>query len=512
MFNKILLSGIGLLLPILATAQDIYQMENFSSGQLNGTARYVGMGGAMSALGADLSTMSTNPAAIGLYRRSDIAMSLGVVTQEDAEKFDGKNKTHLSFDQLGFVYAFKLDDSTCKFLNFGFNYHKQKDFNRLISASGSPAGNASQTWQMADLASYWGGHDKATPLANMGWEAYLIGADDDGNYNAYGASALAYKHARWGSIQAYDFNISTNLSEQFYLGLTIGAMNVNYHSYSLYAENLVNSDGQAAGTYSLSDDRTITGSAFNVKLGFIARPVKESPFRVGVSVSTPTYYNLRQRSFSRILANYSDDNTTYDPYADIGGYDYNIHTPWTFNLSLGHTIANCVAIGAEYEYADYSTAKVTYDSGYDDWGWGSDETEDRELNNQSSRFLKGVSTFKLGLEWMVDPKVAIRFGYNYVSSPFKTGAYPNQTINSASIDYQTTSDYMNLSGINRYTVGLGFNFGKAYLDAACQYAHQSGTFYPFNTQNGIDTNLNEAPSFKLNLSNTQLMVTVGYRF
>ena len=74
------------------------------------------------------------------------------------------------------------------------------------------------------------------------------------------------------------------------------------------------------------------------------------------------------------------------------------------------------------------------------------------------------------------------------------------------------TDYMNLSGINRFTVGLGFTFGKAYFDAACQYQHQSGRFYPFNTQCGVDSNVNEAPSFKLNLSRTQLLFTLGYRF
>ena len=39
------------------SAQDIYKVEALSGSDLNGTARYVGMGGAMSALGADLSTI-----------------------------------------------------------------------------------------------------------------------------------------------------------------------------------------------------------------------------------------------------------------------------------------------------------------------------------------------------------------------------------------------------------------------------------------------------------------------
>ena len=40
-------------------AQDIYKVEQFSGEDLNGTARFVGMGGAMNALGADLSAIGT---------------------------------------------------------------------------------------------------------------------------------------------------------------------------------------------------------------------------------------------------------------------------------------------------------------------------------------------------------------------------------------------------------------------------------------------------------------------
>ena len=40
-------------------AQETYQDTKFVDNDLNGTARYVGMGGAMEALGADISTIST---------------------------------------------------------------------------------------------------------------------------------------------------------------------------------------------------------------------------------------------------------------------------------------------------------------------------------------------------------------------------------------------------------------------------------------------------------------------
>ena len=59
-------------------AQETYQDTKLMENELNGTARYVGMGGAMEALGADLSTMQSNPAGIGLIRKSQFALSGGL--------------------------------------------------------------------------------------------------------------------------------------------------------------------------------------------------------------------------------------------------------------------------------------------------------------------------------------------------------------------------------------------------------------------------------------------------
>lgn len=87
-----------------AMAQEAYDAANMATEDLNGTARYVGMGGALDALGADISTISTNPAGIGMFRHSMVSTSFGLVSQEGASSFSNANKTNMSFDQIGFVY------------------------------------------------------------------------------------------------------------------------------------------------------------------------------------------------------------------------------------------------------------------------------------------------------------------------------------------------------------------------------------------------------------------------
>ena len=63
--KKIQLIMTAILLAVVpAAAQETYENAKIAAEDLNGTARYVGMGGAMDALGADISTISTNPAGI----------------------------------------------------------------------------------------------------------------------------------------------------------------------------------------------------------------------------------------------------------------------------------------------------------------------------------------------------------------------------------------------------------------------------------------------------------------
>ena len=101
--KKILSIMTAAMLGTAVSAQETYDNAQLATKDLNGTARYVGMGGAMEALGADLSTIGTNPAGIGMFRRSMVAGSFGFNSQQDAESFGNANKTNMSFDQAGFV-------------------------------------------------------------------------------------------------------------------------------------------------------------------------------------------------------------------------------------------------------------------------------------------------------------------------------------------------------------------------------------------------------------------------
>lgn len=501
------------LAPALTFAQDIYQVAELSATDLNGTARYVGMGGAMSSLGGDLSVMSSNPAAIGLYRRNDVAATASIVTMPGSHKFDGDKPTYVSFDQIGFVCSLPGGGNSLRYINFGINYHKHHDFNQLLNADNdlAAAGYASQTWQLADLCNSWGGVDNATPLADMAYSAYLLG-EDGGEYTAYNAADNAYGKSRSGSNQAIDFNISTNINDQYYLGLTVTGYNVRQKSYMAYGEDLLTADLADDGYYLMDNESKLTGNGVDVKFGFLVRPIQESNFKIGVTLATPTFYRLTYRN-DLLLGSYTDSYGEVEPRGYYFDYDYNVRTPWKVGVSMGNTFFNRLAVGAEYEFADYSSCSVSYDDDYwDDWDWGH-QNKDRELNKQLDNHLKGTHTLKFGAELMVTPNFYLRGGYNHVTSAFDRDAWLNHFINSASVDVATNTDYLNLGGINRYTAGIGLKFGKFYADATWLYQHQRGTLYAFNApEDPAVPEINACPANRLSLNRSQVMLTMGYHF
>lgn len=510
-------------------AQDIYKIESLATSDLNGTARFVGMGGAMSALGADLSVISTNPAGIGLYRRADMALSGSVITQPGATDFCDIGKTRASFDQVGFVYAAPLGNGKLKYVNFGFNYNKRKNFKNYIGVDNFSTGGLSQSLEMMDLAytNRWLDLDDdrdrewTTPLACLGYDTQMLEKtyDAEGHINGYNpvaAETYNYRRVQWGGIQQYDFNLSMNWNDQVYAGFTFGVYNVDMHSATDYAELLPDGSGKLH-EYLMQNEESLSGSGYDFKFGLILRPIEESPFRIGLAVHTPTFYNLSSDAwlymnspFQSVMEDGTELEYTEGYYTQNIPNEYKVRTPWKVNLSLGTTVGNFLAINAEYEYQNLATSKISYPD-YDvyDYGWGGEK--DHALNQEANRFLKPQSTVRVGAEARLNPNMYARLGYNFVSAPFEKDAYLNLFTESSSYYFNTNTDYVNLGAINRVTAGLGFRGKHIYADVAYQYQHQGGELYTFHVPSG-DSEVNALSAANVDLNRHNFMLTLGYKF
>ena len=546
--KKILSIMTAAMLGTAVSAQETYDNAQLATKDLNGTARYVGMGGAMEALGADLSTIGTNPAGIGMFRRSMVAGSFGFNTLSDAKSFGNANKTNMSFDQAGFVYSMRSGRHSM--LNFGFNYTKSKNFDQILTAAGrlnnasqnklSAMKNANGVYTLQDknngLVSNSGAYSQADYLySNVLFNHYDANNPNDPN-NAmlsegdkgvivnqttglpvyYNATGYDFGRSTTGYIGQYDFNVSGNSNDRFYWGFTVGIYDVHYNGSSLYSESLV--DGNTAiGDVAMNDERKITGTGFDVKAGLIFRPAEESPFRIGLYVHTPTWYDLTTRNYTVLNNNTNEAYGSTERGKSSESYDFKFYTPWRFGVCLGHTVGNYLALGATYEYADYTTNDIRVNDGGEVDYWGNyyeTSSRDEAMKQNIKNSLKGVHTVKLGMEFKPEKNFAVRLGYNYQSAMYNKNGFKDGSLESYGTYYASTTDYTNWKDTHRFTAGVGYNYGKFSFDLAYQYSQTNGDFYPFmsyvdDSEPKFD---NVCDAVKVSNKRNQLLFTVGYKF
>lgn len=492
-------------------AQSTYDVIPIFNNDLTGTARFVGMGGAMSALGGDISVMSTNPAGIGIYRSNDLNASLSLGTLNTDSKFKGsslgRDNTLFSFDNIGAVFSSHIGDDSFKFANIAFNYKRRNNFRKDFAMNGWYADDDNQTlysqqFQIQNL------YDQSLPnLGAITSDSYYnprypwlpLLAADAGIIDANGeimylpTDATFYSEDR-GGVDQIEGNLSFNFNDRLYLGVTIGAMYVDCERYSVYGEY-----DDFGNIYTLENRRKTEGTGFDVKLGAIVRPFEYSPLRLGLAFHLPAYYTLTDYT-SAYMAGPEDADGYYrematnwpEAYGSDYIVDYNVRAPWRMNLSAGYTFANILALDAEYEMVDYSSAHMEYTDGPDMI----------DMNDEFDSNMKTSHIFRLGAEVRLDDNLSMRCGYNYISSCFNDDAWKYISPYSA----MTATDYTNTKDTNIFTLGLGYRGKSFYCDAAYQCLLQDSDFYTY-----VDPEV-ALPATEVSEFRNKVILTFGVRF
>lgn len=404
----------------VSNAQTALGAYAVSQPDLKGTARYMGMAGAFGALGGDLSSLSQNPAGIGVYRSSDIGFTLDLDLQKSTTD-DGNGKynmdqTKFLLNNIGGVFTLKLSSETCPNFNFGFTYNKGASFNRLYGGEIRKL-KTSMSNYIADTSNYLD-VTSGDVSWNQGQNPYEVGYNyfqapwmnilaahsgilswqdiptvDDGYYTQwYGMWQDAMDSRYDTSGQAYytmqeqgctnDFNIvlGGNILDKLYWGMNFDIINLNYKLNTYWSENLTNAyyldnEGNAmrenaqwdfGSTYSLS------GTGFQYQLGLIFKPINE--LRFGFAFHTPTWYSLNEQFSGYMNYNsmsFNANNVTND---GVPGYtNYNLSTPWRIIASAAGVIGSNFIISFDYEWANYGGMRFSeptnYGDGYYDGGW-----------------------------------------------------------------------------------------------------------------------------------------------
>ncbi|MDD4395596.1 MAG: hypothetical protein PHQ33_06900, partial [Bacteroidales bacterium] len=430
----------------------------------------------------DFSTLSTNPAGIGLYKKSEISFTPIVITSyKTKSSFLGgteiDRRVRYSLTNFGMVFSANLKKlSGLKMLQFGFGYNRINDFNSNTYASGKNFGTMATSF--ADIANGTS-YDDLSGDAYSAWNTWLIdtlnGSTDQyysilDQHNLQQSSYIKTS----GGIDEMTFSFGGNYEDKLFLGMTIGVPFLDYTQVTEYSESDDDEEINAFNSYTVNDNLHTNGVGINAKIGIIYQPVKF--MRIGFAFHTPTFYNNLKENFEREIVSDFEDEKYSDSYENIS--KYKLSTPLRFMGSLGFLIAKRAFISAEYEFVDYSMASLmSSDIGLYRYSF---KDENKAIGNKY-----GIShTLRIGGELTVTDFFLIRLGYAYSSSPYKES-------------YNDGSSH-NISG------GIGFRSKTLFLDLAYVYRITKDNFWFYESET-------LAPVSRNNMSN-RFAATFGVKF
>lgn len=535
-------------IPATAAAQSSIDALTLSDTELRGTSRFMSMAGAFTALGGDLSTLTQNPAGIGVYRGSDVALTLDLsfLSNKSSNIPGGAtiNNTHFDANTIGYVGTMNFgSNSVMSTFSWGVSYNRLKSFTRNYRGSGIPL----QTSMSNYIALMSDGIDPENMISKSGYDPYqdsqinwmnilafngaittpTIVTDNagkvtdiyydglfqydvpaqDGNPAIPATTGTAGFNVRErGYADEYNIAFGGNLANVVQWGLDLGITDLTHEQWTSYDEALQGANIRAGNEYydvieegdcdwQIDNWKKTTGTGFNLKFGLILKPVQE--LRIGVAVHTPTWYSMTT-SYNANLTYGGSNRVQRDRGTNTAVYDWNLRTPWKLMFGLAGVIGGRGIISADYEYSAYD--KMHTSDSYGDFD---------DYNDDIATYFRATNTLRLGAEFRVTPQFSLRLGYSYASSNVKSDAADN---NLEIYTSGTNLGYTFNQSSNYVTAGLGYRTGGFYVDLAYVNRQRTSTYHCFTPFQDYDGLWTLAPQAKIKENANQLALTVGYKF
>ena len=423
-------------------SQNASDVLRYSQTNYIGTARALSMGGSFGSLGADFSSLSTNPAGIGVFTNNEFTISPSFYLGIDKSNYNGTatddRNYRLNLGNMGLIFVAKpKKDNSIKSFQFGVGFNRLNNFSYNSYISGYNSVN-SMTNQFKLNAMGTRPDDLNAFSDQLAYNTYLI--DTVGTETNYFASV-----PRGGTLQTKSIEIGgssneivlalgCNVNDKFYIGATFGFPYVRYIETSEYEEtdeaDTIN-DFKHMNFYNYLETH---GTGFNFKLGLIYRPADW--VRIGAAVHTPTFFSMSDKWNSEMTSEF-DNGDKFNSKSPEGRYDYRINTPLKANASVSFIIGKYALITGEYEFVDYSSARLRSD------------LESFKDQNLEIRKVFGIQhNVRAGFEVKIND-FALRGGYAFSSSPY-TNNYND-------------GKHHSING------GVGVKFDRYFLDAAYSY-------------------------------------------
>jgi len=489
-----------------AFAQTEIDALRYSQLQFGGGARTLGIGGANTALGADVGNLSSNPAGLGLFQRSEVSVTpgFGVANTSSAlqggsgSNTDSRNSLHIGNVSLIFTNRRPDSDNTSDWRagSFGVGVTRINDFNQNFNYSGTVGEQQSFFQRLREPRISNQEIDKQyrdnayVDLDALAYGAYLTNLENnDGVSTVSRNGPITQRESTLssGSQSQYDFAYGASYRDKFYLGGGIGIVSTRYDMTRDFYETTADLNAYQR------DYLQTRGTGINARIGAIYRATDR--VRIGASVQTPTWFRLTDTYSSQVTGTFTPPRGIEDANGNIietiaGGnagtgsqqFSYNLTTPFRANGGVAVLLGKYGFLTGDVEYVDYSqprfrdnaTANGTT-AGYDYSG----------TNQYISDIYRSTVNLRFGAEARYDI-FRFRLGYARYGDPYRAN------------DFDRTQNY--------YTVGLGMRQNSFFLDVAGVYRTANDYYSPYLLDAG------DQPVVSIEANRFTTSLTIGTTF
>ncbi len=483
--KKIILALAGFVMfTMLGMAQNEADALRYSHLLHGGTARFIGLGGAFGALGGDFSTISANPAGLGIYRRQlEVSITPAFEMQNVEANFygtsvdDSKNK--LRIGSLGLVYSAPVANRDWRSFTFGVGINQLASFDRRQTIQGSNSRSslmtdflhrANQQGNVANLSDFNTGLAYDTWLLGRNAGGFFI--DLDNFFFANGGSVFQRQRIiSSGYLNEFAMAVAGNYRDRLFIGATVGIPIISYNESSTFFEKYEKGPDDIFNSLTYTNSLDARGTGINLKLGAIYRV--SDMIRLGASLHTPTLFSIEETYNASMRSDLNINDPSYKKFAEPdkpGRFNYELTTPLKASASLGLVFGSYGLLSFDYEFVNFSGTKLR-----------SDNYSFSIENNIISQTFTKQHNLRVGGEVNLFPLV-LRGGVAYYSSPLNNGQI---------------SDQMVLSG------GLGFRSENYFIDFAFSRSVFDQNFFIYDSK--------FVNSAKLDNTSGRIVLTVGYR-
>jgi hypothetical protein len=466
---------------ITLLAQNEVDALRYSTQNINGTARYSAMSGAFGSLGGEFSSLSSNPAGIGMYQFSEFTFTPDLNLNNTKSYYNSSHissyKSGLTIGNLGLVFSMPKNNSDWKRINFGIGWNQLANYNRTVKIEGVN-NNSSVVDNIIDLSNgtLTGAltNGEGNTYSQMAWNTYLIdplydqnGLVDGEYISNFSSSAKAQSKLikTTGNMSEFVLSVGGSYQEKLYIGATLGIPTINYYEYSEYTESETTDTTSNLRGVLLSEEVAAYGTGYNLKIGAIYRVSEKT--KIGGSLHTPTFFSIEEDYNTSISTTFKDSSLDYS-MGYLSPFTYNLITPLKASVSASTIFNNNILVSAEYEIINYSSAEY-FTSDFDN------------ENKAITELYQSTANLKIGAEMNIKPFV-LRAGYANYGSAFVNKDYSSEN----------------------YSFGVGINNGSYFLDAAYVLSQGRGEHLLYGAEY-ID------PIQVVN-TNHNLVFTLGFRY